>query len=226
MISFVENAKHVRIALPLVPCHTLTSTPQHAAARLAACACAQVNPIDFENSEGNLGVANALLGHMAAKLPVSRWQRDLTDSTVLRNLGTGLGHSLLAYSSSCRGAPARPRSRKQNAAMLPERFHHLKCAGVLLKCFDAARLFFQVACSQLGVWTCYFKHGQAVCRYRQAAAGCRAAGGGPGQRVGGAGGAHPDGHAAARSSRRACLSCLGCTASDSNRMRLSQPSCL
>jgi len=74
-----------------------------------ACACAQVNPIDFENSEGNLGVANALLGHMAAKLPVSRWQRDLTDSTVLRNLGSGLGHSLLAYSSSCRGARCGPR---------------------------------------------------------------------------------------------------------------------
>ena len=68
---------------------------------------AQVNPIDFENSEGNLGLANALMAHMAGKLPVSRWQRDLTDSTVLRNLGVGVGHSLLAYSSTCRGAPLR-----------------------------------------------------------------------------------------------------------------------
>ncbi len=63
----------------------------------------QVNPIDFENSEGNVGVANAMMLHLAAKLPVSRWQRDLTDSTVLRNLGVGLGHSLLAYSSTLRG---------------------------------------------------------------------------------------------------------------------------
>jgi adenylosuccinate lyase len=61
----------------------------------------KVNPIDFENSEGNLGVANALLRHLAEKLPVSRWQRDLTDSTVLRNVGVALGHSLLGY-MSCR----------------------------------------------------------------------------------------------------------------------------
>jgi adenylosuccinate lyase len=57
----------------------------------------KVNPIDFENSEGNLGVANALLRHLAEKLPISRWQRDLTDSTVLRNVGVALGHSLLGY---------------------------------------------------------------------------------------------------------------------------------
>ncbi|AMO56489.1 adenylosuccinate lyase [Endozoicomonas montiporae] len=63
----------------------------------------KVNPIDFENSEGNLGIANALMQHLAAKLPVSRWQRDLTDSTVLRNLGTGLGYSLIAYASSLKG---------------------------------------------------------------------------------------------------------------------------
>jgi adenylosuccinate lyase len=63
----------------------------------------KVNPIDFENSEGNLGLANALFEHLSAKLPVSRWQRDLTDSTVLRNLGVGLGHSLLAYTSTLRG---------------------------------------------------------------------------------------------------------------------------
>jgi adenylosuccinate lyase len=63
----------------------------------------KVNPIDFENSEGNLGVANALLRHLADKLPVSRWQRDLSDSTAQRNLGAALGHSLLAYASCQRG---------------------------------------------------------------------------------------------------------------------------
>ncbi|MEY2777499.1 MAG: hypothetical protein RLY30_1597 [Pseudomonadota bacterium] len=63
----------------------------------------KVNPIDFENAEGNLGVANALLRHLADKLPVSRWQRDLTDSTVLRTLGVALGHSLLAYDSCLKG---------------------------------------------------------------------------------------------------------------------------
>ncbi len=63
----------------------------------------KVNPIDFENSEGNLGIANALFDHLAAKLPVSRWQRDLTDSTVLRTLGVGVAHSMIAYSSTLRG---------------------------------------------------------------------------------------------------------------------------
>jgi adenylosuccinate lyase len=63
----------------------------------------KVNPIDFENAEGNLGVANALLRHFADKLPVSRWQRDLTDSTVLRNLGVALGHSLIAWRALLRG---------------------------------------------------------------------------------------------------------------------------
>ena len=63
----------------------------------------KVNPIDFENSEGNLGVANALLRHFAEKLPVSRWQRDLSDSTVLRNLGVAFGHCLVAYQSCQRG---------------------------------------------------------------------------------------------------------------------------
>jgi adenylosuccinate lyase len=63
----------------------------------------KVNPIDFENSEGNLGLANALLRHLAEKLPVSRWQRDLSDSTVLRNLGTAFGHCLLGYESCQRG---------------------------------------------------------------------------------------------------------------------------
>ena len=63
----------------------------------------KVNPIDFENSEGNLGVANALLRHLADKLPVSRWQRDLSDSTALRNIGNALGHTLLGYGACLRG---------------------------------------------------------------------------------------------------------------------------
>lgn len=63
----------------------------------------KVNPIDFENAEGNLGIANALMTHLAQKLPISRWQRDLTDSTVLRTLGVGLGHSLIAYQSALKG---------------------------------------------------------------------------------------------------------------------------
>jgi len=63
----------------------------------------KVNPIDFENSEGNLGIANALFSHLAQKLPVSRWQRDLTDSTVLRNLGVGFAHALIAYQSTLKG---------------------------------------------------------------------------------------------------------------------------
>ncbi|MEY4765769.1 MAG: hypothetical protein RI907_2442 [Pseudomonadota bacterium] len=63
----------------------------------------KVNPIDFENAEGNLGLANAMLTHLSQKLPISRWQRDLTDSTVLRNMGVGLGYTLLAYDSLARG---------------------------------------------------------------------------------------------------------------------------
>lgn len=63
----------------------------------------KVNPIDFENSEGNLGLANALLDHLARKLPISRWQRDLTDSTVLRNLGVGLAYGLIAYEAALKG---------------------------------------------------------------------------------------------------------------------------
>ncbi|WP_120795683.1 adenylosuccinate lyase [Thiocapsa rosea] len=63
----------------------------------------KVNPIDFENAEGNLGIANAILGHLTAKLPISRWQRDLTDSTVLRNLGVGVAHTSIALQSALRG---------------------------------------------------------------------------------------------------------------------------
>jgi len=63
----------------------------------------KVNPIDFENSEGNLGLANAVLGHLSEKLPISRWQRDLTDSTVLRNMGVAFGYTLLGFDSCLRG---------------------------------------------------------------------------------------------------------------------------
>jgi adenylosuccinate lyase len=63
----------------------------------------KVNPIDFENSEGNLGLANAIFGHLSAKLPISRLQRDLTDSTVLRNMGVGFGYSMIAYQSTMKG---------------------------------------------------------------------------------------------------------------------------
>jgi adenylosuccinate lyase len=63
----------------------------------------KVNPIDFENAEGNLGLANAVLQHLSAKLPISRWQRDLTDSTVLRNMGVGAAYSLIAYQSGLKG---------------------------------------------------------------------------------------------------------------------------
>ena len=76
----------------------------------------KVNPIDFENAEGNLGLANALLRHLSEKLPISRWQRDLTDSTVLRNLGVALGHSLLAFDSCFKGM----NKLEVNAARLDE----------------------------------------------------------------------------------------------------------
>lgn len=78
----------------------------------------KVNPIDFENSEGNLGIANALFEHMIAKLPVSRWQRDLSDSTVLRNIGVALGHALLAYQSTCKGVKKLSANRALIAADL------------------------------------------------------------------------------------------------------------
>jgi adenylosuccinate lyase len=76
----------------------------------------KVNPIDFENSEGNLGLANALLKHLSEKLPVSRWQRDLTDSTVLRNVGVAMGYTLLAYDSCLKGL----NKLEPNAARLAE----------------------------------------------------------------------------------------------------------
>jgi adenylosuccinate lyase len=80
----------------------------------------KVNPIDFENSEGNLGLANALLRHLAEKLPVSRWQRDLTDSTVLRNLGAAFGYCLVAYESCLRGLGKLALNRERLAADLDD----------------------------------------------------------------------------------------------------------
>ena len=87
----------------------------------------KVNPIDFENSEGNLGVANAVMEHLSAKLPISRWQRDLSDSTVLRNLGTGMAHALIAYQATRKGISkldvvpsALARDLDQNWAVLAE----------------------------------------------------------------------------------------------------------
>jgi adenylosuccinate lyase len=76
----------------------------------------KVNPIDFENSEGNLGIANAVLGHLSEKLPISRWQRDLTDSTVLRNMGVAFGYTLLGFDSCLRGL----NKLEVNAAKLAE----------------------------------------------------------------------------------------------------------
>ncbi len=80
----------------------------------------KVNPIDFENSEGNLGLANALLRHLAEKLPISRWQRDLTDSTVLRNLGVAFGHCLVAYDACERGLGKLELNRERLAADLDD----------------------------------------------------------------------------------------------------------
>jgi len=85
----------------------------------------KVNPIDFENSEGNLGVANALLRHMSDKLPISRWQRDLTDSTVLRNVGVALGHALLGYDSCLRGLDKLQADRARMATDLDDNWEVL-----------------------------------------------------------------------------------------------------
>ena len=85
----------------------------------------KVNPIDFENSEGNIGIANALLNHMSAKLPVSRWQRDLTDSTVLRNEGVALAYSLLAWKSTLRGCSKLEVNEEKLAADLMENWEVL-----------------------------------------------------------------------------------------------------
>ena len=78
----------------------------------------KVNPIDFENSEGNLGLANALLRHLSDKLPISRWQRDLTDSTVLRNLGVAIGHTAMGWTSLRQGLSRLDVDRERLAADL------------------------------------------------------------------------------------------------------------
>ncbi len=80
----------------------------------------KVNPIDFENSEGNLGIANAVFTHLAQKLPISRWQRDLTDSTVLRNMGVGFGYSLIAYEATLKGMGKLELNRERIAADLDQ----------------------------------------------------------------------------------------------------------
>jgi adenylosuccinate lyase len=80
----------------------------------------KVNPIDFENSEGNLGLANALLRHLSEKLPISRWQRDLTDSTVLRNVGVAFGYCLLAYGACLAGLDKLEANPQRIAADLEE----------------------------------------------------------------------------------------------------------
>src|SRR6266850_846536 len=85
----------------------------------------KVNPIDFENSEGNTGIANALLRHLADKLPVSRWQRDLSDSTASRNIGTALGHTLLAYAAAQRGLGKLQVESRRLAADLDENWEVL-----------------------------------------------------------------------------------------------------
>jgi len=85
----------------------------------------KVNPIDFENSEGNLGIANAIMNHLSAKLPISRWQRDLTDSTVLRNIGVGIGYSILAYTSTLRGISKLEADEKKIASDLDQHWEVL-----------------------------------------------------------------------------------------------------
>jgi len=85
----------------------------------------KVNPIDFENAEGNLGIANALMQHLASKLPVSRWQRDLTDSTVLRNLGVGIAHSIIAYEATLKGINKLEVNQQQLAKDLDENWEVL-----------------------------------------------------------------------------------------------------
>jgi len=114
----------------------------------------KVNPIDFENAEGNLGLANALLHHLSNKLPISRWQRDLTDSTVLRNLGVGVAHSTLAYRSTLKGIS------KLEAD--PERM-----AGDLEACWEVLAEAIQTVMRRYGIETPYEKlkeltRGQAI----------------------------------------------------------------
>ena len=99
----------------------------------------KVNPIDFENSEGNLGIANAIMQHLTSKLPISRWQRDLTDSTVLRNLGVGFAHSVIAYEASLKGIG----KLELNAARLAEDLNN--CWEVLAEPIQTVMRRFGVA---------------------------------------------------------------------------------
>src|SRR3546814_20732265 len=85
----------------------------------------KVNPIDFENSEGNQGIANALFQHLASKLPISRWQRDLTDSTVLSNLGVGFALSVIAYEASLKDISKLELKEQKIAADLDARWEVL-----------------------------------------------------------------------------------------------------
>ncbi|PNH05612.1 Adenylosuccinate lyase [Tetrabaena socialis] len=105
----INNLSHALMLKEAVNAHVGSSTMPH-----------KVNPIDFENSEGNLGVANALMDHLVNKLPISRWQRDLTDSTVLRNLGVGIGHAMLAYASTLKGISKLQINRVKLAADLDD----------------------------------------------------------------------------------------------------------
>jgi adenylosuccinate lyase len=105
----------------------------------------KVNPIDFENSEGNLGVANALLRHLAEKLPVSRWQRDLTDSTVLRNLGVAFGHSLLGWAAAGRGLDRVEADPARLAADLDANWEVLaEAVQTVLRCHGVADAYEQL----------------------------------------------------------------------------------
>ena len=114
----------------------------------------KVNPIDFENAEGNLGLANALFHHLSNKLPVSRWQRDLTDSTVLRNLGVGVAHSTLAYRSALKGISKLEADPK-------------RMAGDLEACWEVLAEAIQTVMRRYGIETPYEKlkeltRGQAI----------------------------------------------------------------
>jgi hypothetical protein len=150
----------------------------------------KVNPIDFENSEGNLGLANAILEHLANKLPISRWQRDLTDSTVLRNLGVGELLSLALLCSCTMNKCVCLTFTIAEWLSILEHPHSLEncwwlAASVLSSGVSAACL-----CRHRALPTILHQH---AARHQQAAAGCRQAGHRPGQQLGGASRAHTDG---------------------------------
>jgi len=114
----------------------------------------KVNPIDFENAEGNFGLANALLEHLARKLPVSRWQRDLSDSTVLRNMGVALGYTLLALDSLARGLDKLEVDRAALAADLDEAWEVLaEAVQTVLRRHGLAEPYEQLKAFTRGGWT-------------------------------------------------------------------------